>query len=105
MVDIKSYAEEKVDLARSVLRRLISINTETKNKTLLRAGELLDAKRNYIKEENSKDIEYGKSQGLSSALIDRLLLNDKRIDGMIKVLRDVASLPDPVGEITHVDSS
>ncbi len=102
MVDIKSYAEEKVDLARSVLRRLISINTETKNKTLLRAGELLDAKRNYIKEENSKDIEYGKSQGLSSALIDRLLLNDKRIDGMIKVLRDVASLPDPVGEITRM---
>ncbi len=102
MVDIKSYAEEKVDLARSVLRRLISINTETKNKTLLRAGELLDAKRNYIKEENLKDIEYGKSQGLSSALIDRLLLNDKRIDGMIKVLRDVASLPDPVGEITRM---
>ncbi len=102
MVDIKSYAEEKVDLARSVLRRLISINTETKNKTLLRAGELLDAKRNYIKEENSKDIEYGKSQGLSSALIDRLLINDKRIDGMIKVLRDVASLPDPVGEITRM---
>ncbi|MGC8852453.1 MAG: glutamate-5-semialdehyde dehydrogenase, partial [Hydrogenobacter sp.] len=42
------------------------------------------------------------SLGLSSALIDRLVLNDKRIDGMIKVLKDVAKLPDPVGEITKM---
>ncbi|MFN3871334.1 MAG: glutamate-5-semialdehyde dehydrogenase, partial [Aquificaceae bacterium] len=92
----------KVELARSSLRRLISLNTEVKNKTLLRTAELLDAKRDFIKEENAKDIEYAKSQGLSSALIDRLLINDKRIDGMIKVLKDVASLPDPVGEITRM---
>ncbi|MCX8076305.1 MAG: glutamate-5-semialdehyde dehydrogenase, partial [Aquificaceae bacterium] len=49
-----------------------------------------------------KDVEYARSQGLSSALVDRLLLNDKRIEGMAKVLRDVASLPDPVGEITRM---
>ena len=78
MVDLKSYAEEKVERARSTLRKLISLNTEIKNKTLLKAAELLDANRDFIKEENAKDIEYGKSQGLSSALIDRLLLNDKR---------------------------
>ncbi len=102
MEELLKYAEEKVEKARQTLRKLISLNTEVKNKALLLSAELLDAKRDYIKRENAKDIEYAKSQGLSSALIDRLLLNDKRIDGMIKVLRDVASLPDPVGEITRM---
>ena len=102
MVDLKNYAEEKVELARSTLRKLMSLNTDIKNKALLRASELLDARREYIKEENAKDVDYARANGLSSALIDRLLLNDKRIDGMIKVLRDVASLPDPVGAITSM---
>jgi len=102
MQALKSYAEEKVERARKVLRILSSIPTEVKNRTLLRAAELMDKRREYIKEENKKDIAFGESQGLSSALLDRLLLNDKRIDGMIKVLRDVASLPDPVGEITRM---
>lgn len=100
MVELRSYAEEKVDLARSNLRKLMSLTTDIKNKTLLKSAELLQERKEFIKEENQKDIEYAKSQGLSTALIDRLLLNDKRIEGMVKVLRDVASLPDPVGEIT-----
>ncbi|WP_448588089.1 glutamate-5-semialdehyde dehydrogenase [Thermocrinis sp.] len=102
MLELKTYAEEKVERARKVLRTLSSIPTEVKNRTLLRSAELLDKRRDYLKEENKKDIDYALSQGLSSALVDRLLLNDKRIDGMIKVLRDVASLPDPVGEITRM---
>ena len=102
MVELRSYAEERVELARSTLRRLMSLRTDIKDKTLLRAVELLQERRDFIKEENQKDIEYAKSQGLSPALIDRLLLNDKRIEGMAKVLRDVASLPDPVGEITRM---
>ena len=102
MEELKKYAEEKVNLARSTLRSLMSLTTDIKNHTLLRAAELLQERKDYIKEENQKDIEYAKSQGLSPALIDRLLLNDKRIEGMVKVLRDVASLPDPVGEITRM---
>ncbi|MDW8294994.1 MAG: glutamate-5-semialdehyde dehydrogenase [Aquificaceae bacterium] len=102
VLDVKSYAEKKVELARSTLRGLVSLNTGLKNRALLRAAELLQERRDFIKEENQKDIEYAKAQGLSSALIDRLLLNDKRIEGMAKVLRDVASLPDPVGEITRM---
>ena len=101
-MELKVYAEEKVDRARKVLRTLSSIPTEVKNRTLLTAAELLDKKRDHIKEQNKKDVEYAVSQGLSPALIDRLVLNDKRIDGMIKVLKDVASLPDPVGEITRM---
>ena len=97
--EIRSYAEERVERARSVLRELMSLRTEVKNKTLIRAAEILDAKRDLIKEENQKDIEFAKELGLKPAVIDRLVLNDKRIDGMIKVLKDVASLPDPVGEV------
>ena len=100
--DLKSYALETVKKARNVLRDLVSLKTEVKNKTLLVASELLDAKRDLIKEENAKDIEFAKSLGLKPAVVDRLLLNDKRIDGMIKVLRDVASLPDPVGEVVKM---
>lgn len=98
----RAYAEEKVSLARSTLRKLMSLTTDTKNRTLLRAAELLLEKRDSIKKENARDIEYARSLGLSPALIDRLLLNDKRIEGMAKVLKDVASLPDPVGEITRM---
>jgi len=97
--ELRSYAEEKVERARGVLRKLMSLKTEVKNRTLLRAAELLDARRDFIKEENAKDIEFAKSMGLKPAVVDRLVLNDKRIDGMIKVLKDVASLPDPVGEV------
>lgn len=102
--EVLDYAEEKVNRARRVLRDLTSLKTQIKNRALLLAGELMDSKRDFIKRENAKDVEYAKSLGLSDALIDRLVLNDKRIDGMIKVLRDVASLPDPVGEITRMCS-
>ncbi|WP_425598185.1 glutamate-5-semialdehyde dehydrogenase [Thermocrinis albus] len=97
-----SYAEEKVNRARSTLRTLMSLPTEVKNRTLLRAAQLMLERKDFIKEANEKDIQYAQEAGLSPALIDRLLLNDKRIEGMAKVLRDVASLPDPVGEITRM---
>ena len=97
--ELKSYIEEKVESARKVLRSLTSLKTSVKNETLLKIAELIDKNRDYIKEENKKDIEKAKEMGLKPALIDRLLLNDKRINGMIKILKDVANLPDPVGEI------
>ncbi len=97
--EIVDYAQRKVERARSVLRKLVSLKTEVKNRALLRAAELLDERRELIKEENRKDVEFAKEMGLRPAVIDRLVLNDRRIDGMIKVLRDVASLPDPVGEV------
>jgi glutamate-5-semialdehyde dehydrogenase len=100
--ELREYLLEKINSARSVLRELMSLTTEVKNKTLLRAAELIDEYREKIKEENRKDIERAKEMGLSKAMIDRLLLNDKRINGMIKVLKDVANLEDPVGKIEKV---
>lgn len=100
--EILSYIEEKVEKARKTLRELTSLETSVKNATLLKIAELIDKNRDYIKEENKKDVEKAKEVGLRPAVIDRLILNDKRINGMIKVLRDVASLPDPVGEIVKM---
>jgi len=100
--DILPYVEEKVNRARSVLRDLMSLETEIKNRTLLRAAEILDGRRELVKERNSKDVEFAREKGLKPSVIDRLVLNDRRIDGMIKVLRDVAGLPDPVGEIVRM---
>ncbi len=102
VTDIESYVEEKVERARSVLRKLSSLKTSQKNKALIIASELIDAERERIKEENEKDITSAEDMGLKPSVIDRLTLNDKRIDGMIKVLRDVANLPDPVGEIVRM---
>jgi len=100
--ELKEYLLDKVNRARSTLRTLMSLTTEVKNRTLLRAAELIDQKREEIKEANQRDIERAKEMGLSKAMIDRLLLNDKRIDGMIKVLHDVAKLDDPVGHIDEM---
>ncbi len=85
--------------AKSISYELVDVDTETKNRVLLKAAELIDERRELIKEENLKDVESAKGKGLKKALIDRLILNDKRIDGMIKVLKDVASLKDPVGQV------
>ena len=57
----------------------------------------LDAQRALIQQENEKDLAAGREAGLSPAMLDRLALTDARIDGMIKGLRDVAVLNDPVG--------
>jgi glutamate-5-semialdehyde dehydrogenase len=61
-------------------------------------AEELDARRAAIKEANQADMEAGRAAGLSQALLDRLLLNDARIDAMIKGIRDIVVLKDPVGE-------
>ena len=64
-----------------------------------RDGRRAGAKRAAIKEANALDMEVGAKLGLSSAMLDRLKLDDKRIAAMAKGLREVAALPDPVGRI------
>ncbi|WP_163327936.1 glutamate-5-semialdehyde dehydrogenase [Desulfurobacterium thermolithotrophum] len=85
--------------AKEVSYKLTDISTEIKNRTLKKAAELLREKKELIEKENQKDLIAGEEKGLSKAMLDRLLLNEKRINGMIQVLNDVASLNDPVGEI------
>jgi len=98
MFDVREVARR----AKEVSYSLIDLSTEVKNRTLLKAAELIESKRELIEAENRKDLIAGEERGLSKAMLDRLLLNERRIAGMVQVLRDVASLNDPVGEVVRM---
>lgn len=77
----------------------LSLLTSTKKDEVLNDLALaIDTSRDLIKKENLKDMEAGAKSGLDSVLLDRLLLDDKRIDQMIAGLHDLISFPDPIGE-------
>jgi glutamate-5-semialdehyde dehydrogenase len=83
-------------------RELAKLSTKKKNCILEAMADELTAQKDAIQEANAKDLAAGKEAGLSSAMLDRLELNDARIEGMVKGLLDVAALEDPVGsEISH----
>jgi glutamate-5-semialdehyde dehydrogenase len=91
----------QVKRAKEASYAMMKTTTQAKNNALnIMAGEL-DKNRALIKQENKKDIEAGRTKGLSKAFIDRLTLDDSHIDAMIKSLSEVAALKDPVGEITE----
>lgn len=101
-MSVKEYMVGLGKRARAASRQMLSASTADKNSALLAISKALDVQRSFIKSENARDIEAGKASGLDSALLDRLELNDARIDGMIEGLRQVAALPDPCGEITDL---
>jgi len=99
-MDIKNLVLQKALEAREGARALLKATVAQKNRALLKMAEAIVKNSDILKKENSKDIDFARDKGLSSAMIDRLTLTDKRITEMAEGLRDVAALPDPVGEIT-----
>ncbi len=85
--------------SKAASRELARLATAEKNACLLAMAEALEAGGAIIKDANAKDMAGAAQSGLSSAMLDRLKLDDKRIAGMAKGLREVAALPDPVGRI------
>ena len=79
-------------------RELAKLSTKKKNAILEAMADELTAQKDVIQEANAKDLAAGKGAGLSPAMLDRLELNDARIEGMVKGLLDVAVLEDPVGK-------
>ena len=79
-------------------QELAGQNADKKNKALLAVAQALDANRESIICANLKDIENGRGSGMSDSLIDRLTLNNQRIDGIIESLKNVISQTDPIGE-------
>ncbi len=98
-VSIEQMVEEKARQAKAVAPIVASLSTDVKNRALLNIAEALIDRREYILSRNSEDVEQARRKRLSEALIDRLLLNEARIEAMSESLRQVAALPDPVGEI------
>ncbi len=85
--------------ARSASRRLASLSTSVKNRILLKTADALLEKQQLLASENEKDLAAGRDKGLSAAMLDRLELSDGVIRSMVQGLREVAALPDPVGEV------
>ena len=84
--------------AKSASRELAKLSTRKKNSILESMAEALENDREFIKQENAKDLNNGYKNGLSSSLLDRLELTDNRINSMINGIYDVIALNDPVGE-------
>jgi glutamate-5-semialdehyde dehydrogenase len=84
--------------ARRVSRQLKTLNTTVKNAALQRIADALLDRQAEILSANARDLEAGRVAGLSEPLLERLLLNPTRLEGMAADVRSVAALPDPVGE-------
>ncbi len=102
-MDIKKYMTQLGQRARQASRELARADSNIKNKALLAIADLLEASMATLIAENNKDLEAGKEKGLDEALLDRLALNEERILGMSEGLRQIAALPDPVGEISDMN--
>ncbi|MFT2111898.1 glutamate-5-semialdehyde dehydrogenase [Marinomonas sp. 2405UD68-3] len=101
-MSIKMYMQQVGRQARDASRILARASTQDKSDALIAMAIALDNARPQLKLANKKDIDAGLEKGLSAALLDRLLLDDAKISGMIEGLRQVASLTDPIGEITDM---
>ena len=88
--------------ARESSRVLARAGTAVKNNALLAIARRLNDGRHNLLAANAVDMENGRNNNLDAALLDRLELNDERIDGMIEGLNQVAALQDPIGEITDM---
>ncbi len=100
--NVEHYIQEIAESAKAAGRVVASASTAVKNKALVEAARRVRASKADIQAQNKLDLVAGKEKGLTTAMLDRLELNDKRIEGIAAMLEDVAALPDPVGEITDM---
>jgi glutamate-5-semialdehyde dehydrogenase len=101
-MDIKQYVREKARKAKSASRQLAFISTEIKNNALMKMAKGLEAEAAKLISENRKDLIDAEKKGLSKAMIDRLTITADRIKSMADGLREIAVLPDPVGEVVRM---
>ncbi len=87
--------------AKRASRRLALASSAEKNRALVAMADALARRSEEILVENAKDVIEGRKKGLSSALIDRLMLDEQRLQGIARSLLDIAALPDPVGQVVE----
>ena len=101
-MDSRTEVRDMARKAKEASFRLAQLSTPTKNKALLMMAEDLERNQEGLIKENQKDLAAGEKAHLSSSLIDRLRLTSSVIRGMAEGLREVARLPDPVGEVVKM---
>jgi len=99
---IKHQMQELGQQARAASRIMAAADTADKNRALLSSMEAIEDSRQTLAEANARDLDAGRKKGLEAAMLDRLELTPARIDTMIEGLRQVATLADPIGEITDM---
>ena len=97
--DIRALMHRIGEAARDAQRVMAGASTEAKNKALKESAGSLRRRQNEILSENVKDMATATEKGLSAAMLDRLELNDERIEGMATGLEQIAELADPVGTV------
>jgi len=85
--------------AKAATSRLNSLSTESKDELIIKAANKINQSRKEILTANQLDVEDAITNEKDDAFVDRLLLTDERIDGIIETLNNIAKLPDPVGKV------
>ncbi len=101
-MDIQSYMHSVGKAARHAARSIAKTETAAKNHALMTMAEVVERDRSRLGEANARDVAAAQARGLDAALIDRLTLTPKSIAAMAQGLREIAQLPDPVGEISDL---
>ena len=97
--DVTAYVLGLAERAKAASRQLAALGTDQKNAVLNTMALDLREKADLLTQQNQLDLEAGRERGLSGALLDRLELNEKRIEQMASGLEEIAQLRDPVGEV------
>ncbi|WP_417261411.1 glutamate-5-semialdehyde dehydrogenase [Celeribacter sp.] len=98
-IDVKDMMKDLGSRAKAAARVLATASSEAKEQALLAAAGALWANRAEIIAANEKDLEFGRNKGLTDAMMDRLKLDEPRIQGMIDGLKAIAAQKDPVGDV------
>lgn len=101
-VNIKDYMNGLGVQAKKAGRKISRTESGKKNLALLKIAEVIEQSADNLIAENAKDLAAGKANGLDAAILDRLALTPKSINAMVEGLKQVAALPDPVGEISDL---
>jgi glutamate-5-semialdehyde dehydrogenase len=99
-MNIPELVQNMARESKGAARHLGTLSREVKDRIILRVAELIQERQAQIQAANRLDVEAAQAQGHPAAFIDRLTLSDKVIASMIKGLKEVAALPDPVGAVT-----
>jgi glutamate-5-semialdehyde dehydrogenase len=98
-MSVRDQVEQAAQAARQASRTLGSIDAQTRANALREMAQALRDNADEVMQANAKDMAAGKDAGLSSAMLDRLLLNEERIEKIAVALEEIAELPDPVGDV------
>src|SRR5687768_12251419 len=97
--DLRQQVHDAARRARVAARTLGILSTAAKDRALHAAADALLARTHDILSANAKDLDAAREAGTPAAMLDRLALNPQRVDGIAAGLRQVAGLPDPIGEV------